>query len=342
MPFGALIIFYFTLKRLIMKKPLIITHRSCLDGLGAAWAAKHFLGDCEIMMGSYNLEKDTTYDSTNAALDLVFKKHVDLVDRDVYILDLSYPENVLEAMRASANVVVVIDHHETAKQKLGHLSYCHIDTSKCGCVLAWEYYSKKCTGTIKPIPEILLYIQDRDLWRHELMDTEAILEHMHTTISISTSVPTVQLEKFKDLAENWDAENYAVLGKMSLTFKRSFIKRMIYNHFKMYFSFDLPNGEQKEVILPACFCPWEIRSEVGHQLAKLPDNTHQVGLAITGIDKQGNYIFSARGLEGTTLARELAELYQGGGHNTAASGRLTAFAMDKAITHALYLARHSN
>lgn len=113
----------------------------------------------------------------------------------------------------------------------------------------------------------------------------------------------------------------------------------MYNRFNLTFIMD-DSETPKYITLPACFCPWELRSEVGHNLAKLPDNPHQVGIAITGVDKKGLLVFSARGLTDTTLAAKLAVLYGGGGHNTAASGRFAPHQLGELIQRALLIERH--
>lgn len=319
--------------------PIIITHRNCFDGLGAAYAAKVLLQDqCQILFESYDIDADCETKPNNQKT-FLDNANIDIAGRDIYIFDLSYPERVLNKMREKARVVFLLDHHASAKEKLKHLSYCHFDTTKAGCVLAWEWLSDKMYNEILPLPEILMYVQDRDLWRHELPNTESILEYMAQEISVTTNLPHVQLDIFCDLANGWDAEFYARQGGVALAFKRSLVKRLLFNRFNLTFILEEDESAQR-ITLPACFCPWEIRSEVGHNLAKLPDNPHQVGIAITGVDKKGLLVFSARGLTNTTLALELAELYGGGGHNTAASGRFTTHQLGELIQRSLLNERH--
>lgn len=317
-----------------MKTPIIITHRNCFDGLGAAYAAKVLLqGKCEIIFDSYDFDADMETKPNNQKI-FLDHSNIDITGRDIYIFDLSYSERILNKLKEKARTLFLLDHHATAKQKLGHLSYCHFDLTKSGCVLAWEWLSQRMHNEILPLPEILLYVQDRDLWHHRLPQTESILEYMVQEISITTNPPHVQLSIFEDLANGWDADFYARQGSLALTFKRGLVKRLMYNRFNLTFIMD--NSETlKYITLPACFCPWELRSEVGHNLAKLPDNPHQVGIAITGVDKKGQLVFSARGLTDTTLAAELAVLYGGGGHNTAASGRFAPHQLGELIQRAL-------
>lgn len=93
----------------------------------------------------------------------------DLWGRDVYVVDFSYPRNVLAEMRKVASRVMVIDHHKTAQAELEGVEGCIFDMSKSGAVLAWEFFRPD-----KPVPELFLYIQDRDLWKWELPSSKEI------------------------------------------------------------------------------------------------------------------------------------------------------------------------
>ena len=66
-------------------------------------------------------------------------------------------------MRQRASSLRVIDHHRTAEEELRGLDYAIFDNRKSGAVLSWEFFHPG-----KPVPEILRYVMDRDLWLHEL------------------------------------------------------------------------------------------------------------------------------------------------------------------------------
>ena len=63
----------------------------------------------------------------------------------------------------------VIDHHITAQEALKGLDYCVFDMEQSGATLTWQYFFPK-----KPIPSMLSYIEDRDLWRWKLPDSRAV------------------------------------------------------------------------------------------------------------------------------------------------------------------------
>lgn len=130
---------------------LIIVHKNCRDGFGAAWALRKKYPEAEIKFALHG------------------KDPPDVKGRDVIIADFSYKRAVLEKMHAEAASLVVLDHHKSAEEDLKGLDYCVFDMEKSGAVLAWEYAFPDME-----VPWILQYVQDRDLWRFELSDSKAI------------------------------------------------------------------------------------------------------------------------------------------------------------------------
>lgn len=141
-------------------KPLVIYHANCTDGFGAAFAAWLKLGDeAEYLPMEYGQEIVPTQIADN---------------REVYILDFSFPQHVMEGLFALAKRVVWLDHHKTAfemwgvqpgqrvwaETEGGHVKL-HMD--KSGALLAWEYFQP---GT--EVPMLIQHIDDRDRWQFKL------------------------------------------------------------------------------------------------------------------------------------------------------------------------------
>jgi len=70
-----------------------------------------------------------------------------------------------------ANNLLVIDHHKTAMKELEGLDYVVFDLDSSGVTLTWQVFNPGVN-----IPSILLYIEDRDLWKWELPDSKEISE----------------------------------------------------------------------------------------------------------------------------------------------------------------------
>lgn len=143
------------------RKPLVIYHKNCSDGMAAAWTFWNIHKDAfEYSAASYN------------------GKVPDVLDRDVYLVDFSYKRNILELIMAYSNKIVLLDHHQSAIEELWDIEEHNFDMSRCsteksGAMLAWEYNAEIHHMKTKP-PHLLLYIQDRDLWKFELPNSREI------------------------------------------------------------------------------------------------------------------------------------------------------------------------
>ena len=138
-------------------KKCCIYHNQCLDGFAAAWAVRHALGD-----------------------DVDFYKGIhqqpppDVNGLDVILVDFSYKKEVLNKMLGSASSITILDHHVSAKNDLSELLNSgkisgQFDMNKSGAMLAWQWFNPD-----QQVPELIEYIQDRDLWRFELKGTREI------------------------------------------------------------------------------------------------------------------------------------------------------------------------
>lgn len=125
----------------------VLYHANCFDGFGAAWAAWRKFG------------RDSSY------LPVRHGNPPPALPRaaTVFILDFCYPRAVIVDLAARMESLTVIDHHKTAEAELVGLDFAHFDNEKSGAVLSWEYFHPG-----EPVPELLRYVMDRDLWRHEL------------------------------------------------------------------------------------------------------------------------------------------------------------------------------
>lgn len=136
---------------------LVIYHALCPDGFGAAWAAWRVLGDnAEYVPMSHGEEPP------------------DVTGRVVGIFDFNFPRPVIEEMKAKAKDLILVDHHIGAERVLGDLEYCYFDMTHSGCVLTWQLFHSE------DVPTLLRYVEDRDLWKFELEQTENYLAYIDT------------------------------------------------------------------------------------------------------------------------------------------------------------------
>lgn len=107
------------------RKPLVIFHANCTDGMGAAWVVnRHLGGECQL--------RPWRYDAPPPDLELV-------ADRQVFIVDFSFrrPELLRMVDEAGARITL-LDHHKTAAAELSDLPFCIFDMERSGAGLAWD------------------------------------------------------------------------------------------------------------------------------------------------------------------------------------------------------------
>ena len=138
-----------------MPQPLVIYHGDCSDGFTAAWAFRKLNPsvDVEYVPAKYH------------------QPPPDVSDRDVYVLDFSYPRDVLLDMKRKAESLLVLDHHKTAEADLAGLTFCVFDMERSGCGITWDYFTKS------ERPWLVNIMEDRDLWRFRYEDTLPIVAY---------------------------------------------------------------------------------------------------------------------------------------------------------------------
>jgi hypothetical protein len=146
-------------------KQNLVFHAGCPDGFGAAWAAWRVWGD------------DASY---------IPRGHEDPFEPNrfrgalVVFADISIRNEFLLAVAEVAAQVVILDHHLTARNHFmsdpavenamlerGHVV--HFDSNHSGAVLSWNHFHPG-----EPPPDLLLYVEDQDLWNWKLPRSEEV------------------------------------------------------------------------------------------------------------------------------------------------------------------------
>lgn len=143
------------------KSTLVVYHKNCPDGFGAALAAWLVFGDqAEYWAADYNAEELP-----------------DVRGKEVYVLDYSFEPEVLHALELQCKSLTLLDHHKSAKEKFhGYRCLCAkltFDMNRSGARMAWEHFHPE-----KPVPYLIERIEDRDLWRWKHEDSTAFLARL--------------------------------------------------------------------------------------------------------------------------------------------------------------------
>lgn len=250
----------------------VLYHAVCADGFGAAWAAWKRFG---------------------AQADYVPVQHASAPPdippgSEVYVLDFAYSRVETEAMRRDASALTVIDHHRTAEEELRGLEGVIFDNQKSGAVLSWEYFHPG-----KPVPELLRYVMDRDLWLHRLPRSREVF---------------AGLSAYPMDFEVWDAFDIPTLareGAVVLRYQRECVALVCASA-----RIETLAGYR----VPVVNAPL-LGSEVGEELLKrYPD----APFAAVYFDRgDGKRQWSLRSREDFDVSK-VARLYQNGGHRQAA------------------------
>ena len=149
-------------------KTIVLYHSQCSDGFGAALAFWEAYGE------------KATYIPVN------YGQPVPEVGLDqqtnMFIVDFSYPRQILKDLSKKVNRLVVLDHHATAKadlagleeelqaeQALGDPHIIRFDMGHSGAVMAYQYLHPGV-----PVPSFFYYLEDRDLWRFKMPKSKEI------------------------------------------------------------------------------------------------------------------------------------------------------------------------
>lgn len=125
----------------------VLYHAHCQDGFGAAWAAWKRLGSAvnylPVQHGSPPPELSSS--------------------ARVAMLDFTYKRPVLETLRQKVTDLIVLDHHQSAKEDLAGVPGAFFDLNHSGAYLSWRFFHPD-----EEAPLFIRYIEDRDLWRFSL------------------------------------------------------------------------------------------------------------------------------------------------------------------------------
>jgi uncharacterized protein len=270
----------------------VLYHSNCYDGFGAAYAAWKALGDsAKYIPVSYGYPPPEMLDG-----------------EVVYIVDFSYPKDVMLSLCEKYHVVV-LDHHKTAQANFEGLSHPNLtavfDMDKSGAMLSWEYFHRypaeapSDIGLPVPAPMLIQHIQDRDLWLFKLDGSAKI----HKAL---VSYPM----DFK-LWDSFDVEQLKIEGETCERLYTSLVDNICKKPWNM-----LIGGVLVPVVNTSI--AW---SEVGDTLVKKNPEAPFVA-SFTQFEDQ--IMFSLRSRSEFDVS-EIAKKYGGGGHKNAAGFKVRSF-----------------
>lgn len=222
---------------------------------------------------------------------------MELLSREVAIVDCCLPVADMRQIAAEARKVLWLDHHETALAVRADLGWGVIDTAECGASLCWRVLFPD-----QPLPDILAYIRDKDLWRWELPHSRAIAAALEERMD----------EDHLDELWTWDLQELRERGRTLLTGITKEVQRILKHGVRSRDPFGLM-GKQALVL-----CNSRHTNESAEAAYAPTDGTPAVDIVIQiHLRSDGKWVHSLRAP--VIDCRLLAEARGGGGHPRAAA-----------------------
>jgi oligoribonuclease NrnB/cAMP/cGMP phosphodiesterase (DHH superfamily) len=268
------------------KNTVVVYHKKCPDGFGAAFAAWLKFGDAAVYVPA-------NYGDTPP----------DVAGKDLYILDFSYSREVLVELDKVAQSLTLLDHHATAEENLaGFQCQCglvHFDRTKSGARLAWEHFNPG-----RPVPSLIRFIEDRDLWHFALADTRSFVAFLDTL--------PFDFHQWQTLLDE-GTEQFAKALEVGKVLHERMVKL-----YKTIADDAVPLTFDGHKVLMVS-TTYELTSEVGSLLAQRTGTF----AAVWRLEPSGRIKVSLRAVKPFDV-KVLAEYFGGGGHPQAASFYLPA------------------
>ena len=291
-----------------MSKTICIYHANCFDGMAAAWVVSQAYPNAEFIPGQYGDKK------LELSLEQDCYENANINDHYV-IVDFSLPRQLMELMASKAKNMIVLDHHKTSMANCEGLNFCKFDMNQSGAGLAWRHFFPD-----KSVPNLIKYVEDRDLWRFSLPYSKEINAYIQ-------SYP-IKLEMYDYLATELDdtygLESARNAGAAVERYKDTMVAAICkHARLKLIGNYFVPLV-QSGILM----------SEVGHYMCQQEyeyidhrDNTTYMNkppfAASYFIRDDGYIVYSLRSI-GDFDVSEVAKKFGGGGHRNAAGFQLKA------------------
>ena len=246
---------------------VVLYHAECMDGFGAAWALWKRFPQTRFVPVKHGFPQP----------DGLEKQHVVMVD-------FSYRREDIVALADCAASLQILDHHITAESALADLPYAYFDMNRSGAVLAWEWAHSQ------PVPWLLQYVQDKDLWHWRLPHSR----------EISAALASYPFEFL--IWEQLEFDTLRVEGAGILRSENNLVDKLAQNVVMVSIA-----GH----VVPAVHSP-VLASQIGERLA-----VNNV-FGVIWHQREGRRYFSLRSKAGGISVSEIAGRYGGGGHTHAA------------------------
>ncbi len=287
-----------------MTKTYVIYHGNCLDGFCSATIAYKFFQEHH----------------PNTKVEYIAGYHQSPVPKMgknsvIYLLDFSYPRNIILELQNDHQKVIILDHHKTAQEALMGLSGAFFNLNKSGAVLTWNYFFPE-----SPLPWSVKMFDDRDLWKWEIEQTKPFTEAVLNLVDFD-------LDTWQNLLN--DDRYVSNLVEQGKTIVRAG-KNQVKNQLKNVYWANLPEQPDR---VPMINSPHMVSETCQAMYDKFPQAPYVVMWSC--IDDTIVINLRSRKNGGADVS-QVAKHYGGGGHKNAAGAKINVkqwFEYFSSLTH---------
>jgi len=309
---------------------VVVYHKDCKDGFGAALVAwKKFGDEASYVPVSYGAEQDSFVDDMAKSTEL-------------YVLDFSFNVGQLCRLAKIFRKVTILDHHDTARkelmderkideqrgasawavkreiQDLGNVTV-DFDMDRAGCQLAWDHFFQPSLTINREIsrPEFINYLGWRDLWWHKRRD--AYKKYVDAIEALHLYLDTMPFS-FQSWAKFCDDPQDAILkGTPIVAYQKQQLRKAVANCVECVVNWTrdgATTAHQVALVNAPHFMASDLADVVYQHTGA--DAYNMVAIWCTGKDGDVNVSVRSRERPGDIHCGEFAKLYGGGGHPGAA------------------------
>jgi oligoribonuclease NrnB/cAMP/cGMP phosphodiesterase (DHH superfamily) len=259
------------------KNIVVIYHADCPDGFGAAYSAWKKFGDAATYM-PMKYHHEPPYEEFRG--------------REVYMVDFSYPKEIMDRLLEVARSFVVLDHHEGVQDVVESMPEHVYDKDRSGATIAWSYFHHD-----KPAPKLLQHIEDVDLYNFKLPETKPLLAYLSVQPFTFEFWDTIAAE----LESSTKHDGLVERAKPYLDYFNYIVELSVRHAHPVKF-------EGHETLIANASPIKTLKSAIGHALA---EKKPPIGLVVS-VHPNGIGV-SIRG-DGSVDVSEIARKYGGNGH----------------------------
>ncbi len=328
-----------------MNSILCLYHAPCNDGSAAAAALAWRLhranwrdGEFEVLFCPMSYLTEWDEELSAEYLDAYVSPRWEV--SDIFIVDFSISvqkhAGLIRHLESNGRIgtdaprTVCIDHHRTALEKLDELeSYCdetfiHIGPGLSGATLVWKYFNERSDDAL-PVPLLLRYVADQDIWEWKLEDSRAVNAALNTLDGMADAM-VAELRESLSNPEAWlerrRGQGEAIISMVDAQVVKS-ARQALHLHVRELDLFVVNSTSYN--------------SELGNHICLSAERTPDVLALIYTVQNDWSIRCSVRSIDGAGInARMFAERFGGGGHDNAAGCRFRSVEEFRAVIERIH------